>query len=121
MTPESFARLADEGYNRIPLVREVFSDLDTPLSVYLKLADGPHAYLFESVEGGETWGRYSIIGLPARRVFSLRGRVLEERCHGDVVDARTLEDPLAEIDRLRARYRVPRVEGLPVFTGGLVG
>jgi anthranilate synthase component 1 len=121
MTPDAFARLADEGYNRIPLVREVFSDLDTPLSVYLKLADGPHAYLFESVEGGETWGRYSIIGLPARRVFSLRGRVLEERCHGDVVETRTLDDPLAEIDRLRARYRVPRVEGLPVFTGGLVG
>ena len=65
MTAETFRQLADAGHNLIPLVREVLSDLDTPLSVYLKLADGPNAYLFESVEGGETWGRYSIIGLPA--------------------------------------------------------
>ncbi|MFY8206558.1 MAG: anthranilate synthase component I, partial [Arenimonas sp.] len=60
-----FDRAVAAGYNRIPVVREVLSDLDTPLSVYLKLADGPNTYLFESVEGGETWGRYSIIGLPA--------------------------------------------------------
>ena len=74
ITPEQFQQFAAEGYNRIPVVREVLSDLDTPLSVYLKLADGPHTYLFESVEGGETWGRYSIIGLPAKRVFSLYGK-----------------------------------------------
>src|SRR5690348_2382943 len=55
-----FDALAAQGHTRIPLVREVFSDLDTPLSVYLKLADGPYTFLFESVEGGATWGRYSI-------------------------------------------------------------
>ncbi len=121
MTPDAFQRLADEGYNRIPLVREVFSDLDTPLSVYLTLADAPYAYLFESVEGGETWGRYSIIGLPANRIYALRGHTLEVRSHGEIVETRELADPLAEIDRLRAQYRVPRLEGLPAFSGGLVG
>src|SRR5690606_26715924 len=80
-----FAALAAQGYNRIPLVREVHADLDTPLSVYLKFADGPYAYLFESIEGGETWGRHSIIGLPARRVIEVRGNVLRECDLGAVV------------------------------------
>ena len=118
---EEFHRLAAEGHTRIPMVREVLSDLDTPLSVYLKLADGPHTYLFESVEGGETWGRYSIIGLPARLTYTFRGHVLETRAHGELVESRTLDDPLAEVDRLRASYSVPRLPGLPAFTGGLVG
>jgi len=74
---EQFDAYAAQGYTRIPLVREVFSDLDTPLSVYLKLADGPYTFLFESVEGGATWGRHSMIGLPARRVYRLRGHELE--------------------------------------------
>jgi len=58
ISQEEFAALAAQGHNRIPVVREVLSDLDTPLSVYLKLADGQYTYLRESVEGGETWGRY---------------------------------------------------------------
>src|SRR5690606_27447153 len=94
---DAFRQLAAAGHNRIPVVREVLSDLDTPLSVYLKLADGPHTYLFESVEGGETWGRYSIIGLPARRTFEFRGGTLTVREHGEVVETRGLDDPLAEL------------------------
>jgi anthranilate synthase component 1 len=121
LTAEAFRQLADAGYNRIPVAREVLSDLDTPLSVYLKLADGPHTYLFESVEGGETWGRYSIIGLPAQRTYTFRGRTLEVREHGEVVETRELADPLAEVDALRASFRVPKLPGLPAFTGGLVG
>ena len=74
---DEFEALVTQGHTRIPLVREVFSDLDTPLSVYLKLADGPYTFLFESVEGGATWGRYSIIGLPAKRVYRLRGHEIE--------------------------------------------
>ena len=62
MTPEKFEALTAEGYNRIPVSCEILADLDTPLSVYLKLVDGPYGYLFESVQGGEKWGRYSIIG-----------------------------------------------------------
>ncbi|HEX7324654.1 MAG TPA: chorismate-binding protein, partial [Rhodanobacteraceae bacterium] len=116
-----FAALAREGHNRIPLVREVLSDLDTPLSVYLKLADGPHTFLFESVEGGASWGRYSIIGLPARRVFAFRAHTLTVTEDGAVVATREVADPLAEIENLRAQYRVPQLPGLPAFSGGLVG
>jgi len=117
----TFDQLAVAGHNRIPIVREVLSDLDTPLSVYLKLADGPHTYLFESVEGGETWGRYSIIGLPARRTYVFRGHRLEVCEFGEVVESRDLADPLAEVEKLRAQFRVPRLPELPAFTGGLVG
>ncbi|RZA22002.1 MAG: anthranilate synthase component I [Lysobacteraceae bacterium] len=121
ITHAQFQQFAADGSNLVPVVREVLSDLDTPLSVYLKLADGPHTYLFESVEGGERFGRYSIIGLPARRVHEFRGHTLEVREHGDVVETREVADPLAEVDRLRAQYRVPKLDGLPGFTGGLVG
>ena len=116
-----FDALAAEGYNRIPVAREVLSDLDTPLSVYLKLADAPYAYLFESVEGGENWGRHSIIGLPCRRVYVLRGRTLTVEVLGEVVETRELDDPLGEIEKIRTTYKVPKVAGLPAFTGGLVG
>ena len=121
ITSAQFAQHAADGFNLVPVVREVLSDLDTPLSVYLKLADGPHTYLFESVEGGERFGRHSIIGLPARRVYEFRGHTLEVREHGDVVETREVADPLAEVERLRSEHRVPELDGLPGFTGGLVG
>ena len=66
LTKTEFSALASQGYNRIPLVLETFADLDTPLSLYLKLANAPFSYLLESVQGGERFGRYSIIGLPAK-------------------------------------------------------
>ena len=126
ITFEQFQQQAAEGHtpgsrNFVPVVREVLSDLDTPLSVYLKLADGPHTYLFESVEGGERFGRYSIIGLPARRIYSFRGHTLEVSELGEVVERREVADPLAEVEVLRNQYSVPQLEGLPGFTGGLVG
>ncbi|GAB1594644.1 anthranilate synthase component I [Lysobacter sp. PAGU 2638] len=118
---ESFQQLAAQGHNRIPVVREVPSDLDTPLSVYLKLADGPHTYLFESVEGGERFGRYSIIGLPARRVYAFAGNMLFVTEDGELIDSREVGDPFAEVEALRAQFSVPKLDGLPEFTGGLVG
>jgi anthranilate synthase component 1 len=121
LSREDFNELAAQGYNRIPLVREVPADLDTPLSVYLKLVDGPHAYLFESVEGGETWGRHSIIGLPATRTYSARGHCWQVREHGAVIDEREVDDPLAEVAMLQAGYRVPQLPGSAGFSGGLVG
>ena len=126
ISQEQFQRYAAEDHaprpcNRIPVVREVLSDLDTPLSVYLKLADAPNTYLLESVEGGERFGRYSIIGLPARRVITFRGHALEIRDDGAVVESRQVDDPFAEVEALRAAYTVPKLEGLPGFTGGLVG
>ncbi|HEX7802995.1 MAG TPA: anthranilate synthase component I [Pseudoxanthomonas sp.] len=121
ITPQQFQQHAEQGHTRIPVVREVLSDLDTPLSVYLKLADAPHTYLLESVEGGERFGRYSIIGLPAKRVVTFRGRTMEIRDDGQVVEAREVADPFAEVEALRAEHSVPKLEGLPGFTGGLVG
>ncbi len=118
---QAFAQYAAQGYNRIPLMREVLADLDTPLSVYLKLARGPYSYLFESVQGGEKWGRYSIIGLPARTVLRVRDHELTIERDGAVVERETVADPLEAVRRFQARYRVPAVAGLPRFTGGLVG
>ena len=73
MNISQFKDLASQGYNRIPLVREVLADLETPLSVYLKLAKGSYSYFLESVQGGEKWGRYSIIGLPCKTILKVSG------------------------------------------------
>jgi anthranilate synthase component 1 len=121
MNAEQFAALAAEGYNRIPLMREVLADLDTPLSTYLKLADGPYSYLFESVQGGEKWGRYSIIGLPAREIVRVEGKRIELLRDGAVVEALETNDPLAWIEYFQARYKVAEIADLPRFNGGLVG
>ena len=121
MDREAFEQLREEGYNRIPVYRSVLADLDTPLSVYLKLADRPDAYLFESVEGGETWGRYSIIGLPCRRRYTLIGERLTVFEGGEAISESTVSDPLAWIARLQQEFRAPRLDDLPVFSGGLVG
>lgn len=121
MTREEFDALAAEGYNRIPVMREVLADMDTPLSTYLKLADGPHSYLFESVEGGEKWGRYSIIGLPCRTVLRVRGHEMTVEHEGNELGVTTAEDPLAAIEAFQQQFKVPEVEGMPRFTGGLVG
>ncbi|AOV18057.1 anthranilate synthase component I [Acidihalobacter aeolianus] len=121
MSPEQFAQLAARGFNRIPVVREVLADLDTPLSAYLKLADAPYTYLFESVQGGEKWGRYSMIGLSARDVVRVRGHEVTVESAGRVVERLRVDDPLAWIEDLQARYRVAERDDLPRFTGGLVG
>ena len=121
MKPEDFKRYAAEGYNRIPLVREVLADLDTPLSAYMKLASGPYSYLFESVQGGEQWGRYSIIGLPAEIVARVSGKNIQVTKNKELIEEVKVEDPLNWIEEFRLRFKVPEVEDLPRFTGGLVG
>ncbi len=121
ITPETFAALAAAGYNRIPVVRELLADLETPLSCYLKLAHQPYSYLLESVQGGEKWGRYSFIGLPCRTVLSVRGDEVSVQRDGVVVRREHCDDPLRFIDEFRSQYRVPELAGLPRFTGGLVG
>ena len=122
MNPTQFQQLAEQGFNRIPLVREVLADLDTPLSTYLKLADAPYTYLFESVQGGEKWGRYSIIGLPCRTVLQVWGHEIHLLQDGQIIEQLQCNDPLSWIETFQSRYRVPPVaKGLPRFTGGLVG
>ncbi|MDJ0654954.1 MAG: anthranilate synthase component I [Xanthomonadales bacterium] len=121
MDQAQFQNLAAEGYNRIPVYREVLSDLDTPLSVYLKLVDGPFSFLFESVQGGEQWARYSIIGLPARTVYKAQGSQFIREEYGEVVDSRRVDDPLAELESIQQAFKVPLLPELPSFCGGLVG
>jgi len=118
---DAFERLKAEGHNRIPVYRSVLADLDTPLSVYLKLADSRDAYLLESVEGGETWGRFSIIGLPCKRRYSLSGTRLTTYEEGVGVHREEVTDPLEYVSQLQASFHAPRLPELPVFTGGFVG
>jgi len=121
MTPERFKVLADKGHNRIPLVCEVLADLDTPLSCYLKLAAKPYSYLFESVQGGEKWGRYSIIGLPSRTVLKVYGKQIRVERDGAVIEQSEADDPLAWIEAFQQRFHVADHPDMPRFAGGLVG
>ncbi len=121
MSPEQFALYAEEGFNRVPVVREVLADLDTPLSTYLKLAAGEYSYLLESVHGGEKWGRYSIIGLPCRQVLKVFGHLVQIEVDGEIVEQLHSEDPLAFVEVFQSRFKVPELAGLPRFNGGLVG
>lgn len=121
MTESQFDALAAQGYNRIPVTLETFSDLDTPLSIYLKLANQPYTYLLESVQGGERFGRYSIIGLASQtriavygdKVLVLTGHRIAERAEG--------VNPLDFVAEYMTRFKAPATNGLPRFTGGLVG
>jgi len=121
MQESEFDALAAQGYNRIPVTLTTFCDLDTPLSLYLKLADGPWSYLLESVQGGERFGRYSMIGLssPVRLEVYGRSALL---LHGNrLVERRDYGDPLTFIGEYLDRIKVPPRAGLPRFLGGLVG
>ncbi len=129
MNAQQFSDLVAAGYNRIPVVRHVLADLETPLGVYLKLAQGRYSYFLESMQGGEKWGRYSFIGLPARTVLIATRDEAAAGCRADIVvqtDGSTVEststdDPFAFIEQFQTRYRIPEVPGLPRFNGGLVG
>jgi len=120
MTEAEFRALAAQGYNRIPFVLETFADLDTPLSLYVKLARAPFSFLLESVVGGERFGRYSFIGLPARVRIRARGTAIEVEDAGTVVE-RHEGDPLAFVQTFLRRYRAAPSKGLPRFCGGLAG
>ncbi|MDP1606910.1 MAG: anthranilate synthase component I [Rhodocyclaceae bacterium] len=121
MTEDDFERLALEGYNRIPVTLETFADLDTPLSIYLKLADGPHSYLLESVQGGERFGRYSFIGLTTPTRIAVTDSTILLLTGNRVAERREHTNPMSYISEFMARFKVPDLPGLPRFCGGLVG
>src|SRR5437899_234281 len=121
MTEAEFQRLAAQGFNRVPLLAETFADLETPLSLYLKLANRSNTYLLESVVGGERFGRYSFIGLAAPVRLRAVGSLVTVM-HGDVIAEKSqAADPLAFVREFLSRYRVAELPGLPRFCGGLVG
>ncbi len=124
MTELEFKSLAAEGYNRIPLLAEAFADLETPLTLYLKLAQpqnhGKNTFLLESVVGGERFGRYSFIGLPAHTLIRSIGKRTEVVKHDEIIETSD-ENPLAFIEKFQSRYKVAVSPGMPRFCGGLAG
>lgn len=126
MTPEAMTRYQALGLTRVPVAEQHLADLETPLSCYLKLADRPWSYLLESVTGGETWGRYSCIGLPARERIEVRGARITRFERDTVAEIIETTDPLGWIADYQMRLGVTPTWvvdelGLPKFTGGLVG
>lgn len=120
ISKSEFKALAEQGYNRIPLVRALAADLDTPLSLYLKLANQPNCFLLESVVGGERFGRYSFIGLAARTRIEARDDVITVSVDGKVVES-LRGDPIAFAGSYLARFKAAITPGLPRFCGGLAG
>jgi anthranilate synthase component I len=123
MTEIEFKALAAQGFNRIPLLQECLADLDTPVSLYLKLIapeQRANTFLLESVVGGERFGRYSFIGLPSRTQLRCSGTTCEVLTDGAVVETH-VGDPLAFLEDFQARYKAALRAGLPRFCGGLAG
>jgi anthranilate synthase component 1 len=125
MNEQQFNELARQGYNRIPVVREVLADTETPLSTYLKLCRGSgrekYSYLFESVQGGEKWGRYSIIGLPCRTVLRVVGNSITVETDGDIIEQLEQDDPFEFVADFKDRFKVASLDEELRFSGGLVG
>jgi len=121
MTETEFNSLAAQGYNRIPVTLETFADLDTPLSIYLKLANGPYTYLLESVQGGERFGRYSIIGLASPTRIAVYGHQVLVLTGHRIAEREDDTNPLDFIGKFMERFRAAPSTGLPRFCGGLVG
>ena len=107
--------------NKVPIFREILADMETPLSVYRKLANAPFSYLFESVEGGDKWARYSLIGLPANKIIRITGNRLEVTDNGRIIESKEIENPLEYIEACQKEVQIVEQEGLPKFNGGLVG
>jgi len=116
-----FNALVEEGYNHIPLSREVVVDTDTPLALYLKLANTPFTYFLESVQGGEKWGRYSFIGLAAETIIKVNEYEIFVEKNGHLQEKFVVQDPLAWIEDFQEQFKVPQLDSLPDFNGGLVG
>ncbi|TCM71085.1 anthranilate synthase component 1 [Acinetobacter calcoaceticus] len=121
---QQFEQLSASGYNLIPVYRQRLADTDTPLSVFARLKSHPQAYLFESVEGGENWARYSIIGLGESTVFSCHKGQLSIQTADGQIQTQACADPFEYIREFQAQFKVPsqqEIPELPQFTGGLVG
>ena len=121
MNKASFEQHVADGYNHIPVFKAVALDTDTALGLYLKLANNPYSYLFESVQGGEKWGRYSMIGLHAQTVIKVFDYEVRIEKDDQLLESIQVEDPLVWIEEYLQQYKVPQLDELPDFNGGLVG
>lgn len=121
MSEDSLKHYAEQGFNRVPVVRSILADTETPVSVYLKLGNLPYSYLLESVQGGEKWGRYSIIGLPCNTLLRVNANTVTLEEGGEVREESVCDDPLDYIRQFQAQFKVAEIADLPPFYGGLVG
>ena len=121
LNKEQCKQYQDKGCNRIPLVRSCYADLETPLSIYLKTANAPYSYLLESVEGGENFGRYSIIGLPAKKILQVHGPEIKIIEQGKSSSIKHESDPLKYFNDYLNTFKTPNDLDLPRFSGGLAG
>lgn len=121
MKQSDYDALIARGYSRIPVTRTLLADTETPLSTFSKLCKSPYAFLFESVEGGEKWSRYSIVGLPATQRIAITGSMVSRYNGESLVDSYESCDPLGEIEALHASSASAPLPSLPVFHGGWVG
>jgi len=121
MKKSKFNSLINEGFNHIPISKEVVVDTSTPLALYLKLANNPYSYFLESVQGGEKWGRYSFIGLAAETVIKVNNYKVRVERNGKLSQEIEVEDPLKWIEEYQNQFKVPQLDNLPDFNGGLVG
>jgi anthranilate synthase component 1 len=121
LSQAAFDALVTEGYSRIPVTRTLLADTETPLSTYTKLCYRPYSFLFESVEGGEKWSRYSIVGLSSRERFVVSGKQISRYSKDQLVERYEVDDPLAEVERLHESTNSAPLDSLPVFHGGWVG
>ena len=118
---QQFNQYCQQGYNYIPMYCCISADLDTPLSAWLKLANGKNTFLLESVVGGSRWGRYSIIGLSADTNYVARGNQITKYVLGEIEESYSCDNVLDELTNIKDQYKVPKIAELPAFNGGLVG
>ena len=104
MQKSQFESLIKQGYNHIPLYQEVVVDTDTPLALYLKLANNPYSYFLESVQGGEKWGRYSFIGLAAETIIKVNGYNVRIEKNSKLVHEIQVDDPLVWIENYKNKF-----------------
>lgn len=121
MSEQHFLKLAQQQCNRVPVSRRILADIETPVSAYIKLANAPYSYLLESVQGGEKWGRYSIIGLPCEKVIRIKANTVTIENQRQLLEQHECHDPLQFIRDYQQQYQVAKDDSLPPFFGGLVG
>lgn len=121
MSEQHFLQLAQQPCNRVPVSRQILADTETPVSAYIKLANTSYSYLLESVQGGEKWGRYSIIGLPCEKILRVKGNTVRIESQGAVLEEFEHSEPLEFVRQFQQQYQVAQDDSLPPFFGGLVG
>ena len=115
-----FQEYVDQGFNIIPLSKEISLDNASPLTIYSKIANKTNTFLLESVEGGEKWAQYSIIGIDCLDSIKVTGNVVETKINSSISSFQSI-DPLDEIRKLTSLHKAPEIENLPRFYGGYVG